>query len=164
MRIYDDTYIQSSEGVVLEEGQKLSQLKQVACPSCGTGNRLPAGRDPAAAKCGRCGSLLISDHPIDVDDDGLARVLEGTKGTVVLDVWAPWCGPCRIMAPNFAAAAKELAGKAIFLKMNADVCQSPAKLGVRGIPALFLFEDGKVHARQAGLMSAEGIVKWIESN
>jgi thioredoxin 2 len=141
----------------------MNALTQVACPACGTGNRIAAGRDPLAAKCGQCGAQLIVGAPIDVDDEGFARHLANTKGLVVLDVWAPWCGPCRMMAPHFAEAAKRFEGRAVFLKMNADLCQSPAKLGVRGIPALFMFEDGKTVAHQAGLMTADGLMQWIQS-
>jgi thioredoxin 2 len=68
-----------------------------------------------------------------------------------------------MMAPHFAEAAQRLAGAAVFLKMNADQCQAPARLGVRGIPAVFLFEDGKKIAHQAGLMTADGLVQWIQS-
>lgn len=138
-------------------------LTQVACPSCGTGNRIASGRDPLAAKCGQCGAQLVAAAPIDVDDEAFAKHLANTKGLVVLDVWAPWCGPCRMMASHFADAAQRLAGKAVFLKMNADLCQSPARLGVRGIPALFLFEDGKQLAHQAGLMTADGLMQWIQT-
>lgn len=141
----------------------MKALTQVACPACGAGNRIAAGRDPLAAKCGRCGAQLITGAPLDVDDDGFAGQLTHTKGLIVLDVWAPWCGPCRVMAPHFADAANQLAGNAVFLKMNADQCQSPARLGVRGIPALFIFEDGKMIAQQAGLMTADGLMNWIQT-
>jgi len=138
-------------------------LTQVACPQCGSGNRIAVGRDPCVAKCGRCGAPLVTAAPIDVDDQAFANHVANTKGLIALDVWAPWCGPCRMMAPHFADAAKWLAGKAVFLKMNADQCQTPSRLGVRGIPALFLFEDGKVAANQAGLMTGEALTRWIET-
>jgi thioredoxin 2 len=141
----------------------MKALTQVACPTCGTGNRIAAGRDPLAAKCGQCAAPLITSAPIDVDDEAFAKHAANTKGLMVLDVWAPWCGPCRMMAPHFADAARRLAGSAVFLKMNADQCQLPARLGVRGIPALFLFEDGKQVAHQAGLMTADGLVQWLQS-
>lgn len=141
----------------------MKALAQVACPSCGTGNRIATGRNPLAAKCGQCAAQLISSSPTNVDDETFAKHLAITKGLIVLDVWAPWCGPCRMMAPHFAETAQRLAGRAVFLKMNADQCQTPAQLGVRGIPALFLFEDGKKVAHQAGLMTADGLTQWIQS-
>lgn len=138
-------------------------LTQIACPACGTGNRIAAGRDLASAKCGQCGERLFSGAPIDVDDQTFAKHLQHTRGLIVLDVWAPWCGPCRMMAPHFAEAARRLNGKAIFLKMNADNCQTPTRLGVRGIPALFLFENGKVIANQAGLATTDALIQWVEN-
>ncbi len=141
----------------------MSALRQIACPACGTGNRIAPDRDLANAKCGQCGKPLFSGAPVDVDDAAFAKHLQHTKGPIVLDVWAPWCGPCRMMAPHFAEAAKRLNGQAVFLKMNADQCQTPARLGVRGIPALFLFENGKPVANQAGLMTADALTHWIEN-
>ncbi|MEZ6023334.1 MAG: thioredoxin domain-containing protein [Hyphomonadaceae bacterium] len=141
----------------------MSALAQVACPACGTGNRIAEGRDLAHAKCGQCGAALFSGAPIDVDDAAFAKHLAMTKGLIAVDIWAPWCGPCRMMAPNFAAAAERLTGEAVFLKMNADQCQTPARLGVRGIPALFLFKDGKMVDQKAGLMTADALTQWIQS-
>jgi thioredoxin 2 len=142
----------------------MNALTQVACPACGVGNRIAAGRDPLKATCGQCGAQLITSAPIDVDDEAFAKHLANTKGLIVLDVWAHWCGPCRMMAPHFADTAKRLAGTGVFLKMNADLCQTPGTLGVRGIPALFIFEDGKRIAQHAGLMTADGLMQWIQSS
>ncbi len=80
---------------------------------------------------------------------------------ILIDFWAPWCGPCRMMAPAFAAAAQQLEPRVRFLKLNADQNQAPARLGVRGIPALILFHQGKEIARQAGLMSADQLSAWL---
>jgi thioredoxin 2 len=142
----------------------LSALSQIACPACGTGNRIAPERDIAAAKCGRCAAPLFPGAPIDVNDDTFAAHLRLTKGAVLVDVWAPWCGPCRMMAPHFANAARAFSGEVVFLKMNADECATPAKLGVRGIPALFLFQDGKRIAQQAGAMTADQLMAWIKSS
>lgn len=137
-------------------------MRQFVCPSCGAANRIPEDRDATAARCGRCKSEVVGAAPIDVDAEGLARHLRGTKGAPVLvDVWAPWCGPCRAMAPNFAAAAKTLEPDVRLLKLNSEAePQAAAALGVSGIPALLLFRDGQVIARSAGLMSAQQIVAW----
>lgn len=139
------------------------RLSQIACPSCRAGNRLPADRDPAAARCGQCGAPLFPSAPIDVDDAAFRDHLRHTRGLIVLDVWAPWCGPCRVMGPHFAQAARALSGQAVFLKMNADACATPQQLGVRGIPALFLFRDGQKIDQRAGVMTADLLTQWVSS-
>jgi thioredoxin 2 len=136
-------------------------LSQVACPHCATANRVAAGRESRAAKCGKCGAALFDGTPIEVDDAGFERHLKATHGPVLVDVWAPWCGPCRAMAPNFAAVAQNLATQVRFLKLNADDNQSPARLGVRSIPALVLFDRGAEIARHAGLMTAAQLSAWL---
>lgn len=134
------------------------------CTQCGAVNRVPDDRPAAAAKCGRCSASLGLDKPVELDDSALVKLLQATEGLVLLDVWAPWCGPCRAMAPNFAAAAETLAGDARLVKLNADKSQMVGQLGVSGIPALILFRDGRIIDRKAGLMSASMLAQWVRSH
>lgn len=137
-------------------------MTQVACPACTTGNRVGAG-DPNAAKCGRCGEKLFTGVPIDVDDAAFAAHLKLSSVPVLVDVWAQWCGPCRMMAPTFAAAASKFGPSVRFLKLNADETRTPAQLGVRGIPALILFHKGREVARQAGVMTGAQLDAWLSN-
>lgn len=135
-------------------------MNQVACPACGVGNRVGAG-DPHAAKCGRCGEKLFTGAPIDVDDAAFAAHLKLSSIPLLVDVWAPWCGPCRMMAPAFAAAAQKFEPSVRLLRLNADRTSAPAQFGVRGIPALILFHHGREVARHAGLMTADQLETWL---
>lgn len=137
-------------------------MRQFVCPACGAVNRAPDGKDPLAAKCGRCGDSLFNGHPAEVGAETLAVHRAATRGAAVLvDVWAAWCGPCRAMAPNFAAAAQTLEPDVRLLKLYSQADpQASAELRISGIPALLLFLDGQEIARTAGLMSTKQIVAW----
>jgi thioredoxin 2 len=121
------------------------------------------GKPREAAKCGKCSAHLFDGRPHEVDEPALWRHVAKDSDPILLDVWAPWCGPCRAMAPQFEAAAGRLAGKVHFLKLNSDEApEASQKLGVRGIPALYLFKDGKVAAQTAGAMTAQQIQAWLQ--
>jgi thioredoxin 2 len=140
-------------------------MKQFVCPACGAVNRTPDGRDVRQAKCGKCHETLLTGAPVDVSGAQLAAHRSATRGAaILLDVWAPWCGPCRSMAPNFAAAAKDLEPDVRLLKLNSEAEPAAAgALGVSGIPALILMRDGKVIARTAGAIPTSQIVGWTRS-
>jgi thioredoxin 2 len=139
-------------------------IGQAVCPHCGAANRIPADRDGKAAKCGQCHQTLFSGAPIEVDDARLKRHLEKTSGHVLVDIWAPWCGPCRAMAPHFAEAARRLEPDVRLLKLNADDSALAAQLGVRAIPTMILFANGRERARHSGVMTADQLAAWTRAH
>jgi thioredoxin 2 len=135
-------------------------VAHIVCPHCGAVNRVPAPR-LAAARCGECHGALFDAHPAAVDEAGLDRHVRRNDIPVLVDVWAAWCGPCRMMGPQFERAAAVLEPKVRLLKLDADRAPDTcARLGVRGIPAIFLFQNGKVLAQTAGAMNADAITRW----
>jgi thioredoxin 2 len=136
---------------------------KIVCAACGAINRLPAERDAAAAKCGSCGVRLFTGKPADVTAAMLQRQIDRGTVPVVVDVWAPWCGPCRFMAPEYEKAAEALEPRVRFLKLNSDNEQDYAgRLAIRGIPTMILFRDGKESDRVSGAMSATQIRAWLD--
>ncbi|MCZ8546246.1 thioredoxin TrxC [Mesorhizobium qingshengii] len=140
----------------------MAQQNLVVCSKCGGVNRLPPGRDAGQAKCGKCGTRLFSGHPQDVDAEIFDRQITRSSVPVVVDVWAPWCGPCKMMAPAYEAAANELEPLVRLIKLNSDNEQAVAtRLGIRGIPTMILFHGGREIARASGAMTASQIVRWV---
>ncbi len=138
---------------------------RTVCLACGAVNRIGRDRPATEAMCGACRARLFTGKPAEVDEQNLERHLRNSDIPVLLDVWAPWCAPCRSMAPEFARAAAQLEPGVRLLKLNADAAQAMvARLGVRGIPALILFRDGAVLAQSSGARGATSIVAWTEAN
>jgi thioredoxin 2 len=137
----------------------------IVCPRCAATNRLPAGKNAASGKCGACHAPLFTGHPAAVDAGAFDKHRRNNDIPVLVDVWAPWCGPCRTMAPMFEAAAADLEPQVRLLKLNADEAPGiAAEYEVSGIPALLLFRGGRVVARSAGVMDARRIVAWTRGH
>ena len=136
----------------------------VACPGCGATNRLPAARIDEAPTCGRCGKALLQGQPLELTDGNFAAVVAATRLPVLVDFWAPWCGPCRAMAPAFEQAARQLAGRALLVKVNSD--DNPGlsqRYGIRSIPTLVRLDGGRESQRQSGAVPAATIVAMAGS-
>jgi thioredoxin 2 len=132
---------------------------QIACPHCQATNRLPAARIDDAPSCGRCGQPLLQGQPVELTDADFDAVVGATKLPVVVDFWAAWCGPCRMMAPAFAQAGKELAGRALLVKVDSDANpQLSARFGIRSIPTLVRLQQGRETQRQSGAVPVGSIV------
>lgn len=135
---------------------------QVVCPSCGKTNRLPAARAAERPDCGACGAALFPGKPIALGDPDFDRWIARTQLPVVVDFWAAWCGPCKMMAPQFEQAAGALAGRVQFVKVDTDANPGLSqRFAVRSIPTLVLLQHGREVRRQPGAMQKAQILQWL---
>jgi thioredoxin 2 len=134
----------------------------IVCTHCQTTNRVPderLGQDPV---CGRCGQSLLDGHPVELTDANFDAVISRTELPIVVDFWATWCGPCRMMAPQFEQAARSLKGRALLAKVDTDA--NPlvaARFGIRSIPTMVKLQGGRELQRTSGAMQASQIVVWV---
>jgi thioredoxin 2 len=142
----------------------MSESAHIVCPRCETTNRVPRERLGDGPTCGRCKRPLFDGHPVELDGPALARHIAASDIPVIVDFWAPWCGPCKVMAPHFERAAQELEPEVRLAKLNTEEEQSAAaRHNIRSIPTLIAFKGGREVARQSGAMDAASLARWVRT-
>ncbi len=142
----------------------MSESLHIVCPSCGGANRVPAERLGQNPKCGKCRVPLFQGKALPVNGAAFSKQLQRSDVPLLVDFWAPWCGPCRMMAPAFEQAAAQLEPQVRLLKVNTEEEQAIAgQFGIRSIPTMILFAGGREIDRMSGPLDASGIVSWTRN-
>ena len=139
----------------------MAEIIHLVCPKCHTVNRVQAGRLAQDPKCGKCHATLLRAESVKLKGEGFARHLQKSELPLLVDFWAPWCGPCKNMAPAFEEAARMLHPRLRLAKVNTEEERElAARYGIQSIPTMVLFKGGREKARISGAMPAQSIVSW----
>ena len=143
----------------------MSENLHIVCPACDSTNRLPAEKLSADGKCGKCKNALFTGEVLELSSANFSKHVSRNDIPVLVDFWAPWCGPCKMMAPVFAQAAQQLQPKIRVTKVNTEAEQQlAAQFQIRSIPTLAIFKHGKEIARTAGAMDLQNLISWVNQN
>ncbi|RTZ58910.1 MAG: thiol reductase thioredoxin [Gammaproteobacteria bacterium] len=139
----------------------MAESKHIVCPHCDSVNRIPADKLTANPKCGRCKQALFTGEPVALSSASFDKHITRNDIPVIVDFWAQWCGPCKMMAPAFAQAAAELEPHIRLAKVDTEQAQDiAARFNIRSIPTLAVFRNGQEITRQAGAMDARSLIQW----
>jgi thioredoxin 2 len=142
----------------------VSQSRHLVCPHCEAVNRIPANKLSDNPKCGRCKEPLFTGSPVELTDQTFDKHLRRNDVPLVVDFWAPWCGPCKMMAPHFKSVTAQMEPQVRFAKLNTEQAQrTAAQYNIRSIPTVAIFRNGRELARQAGALDARRLSQWIQS-